>query len=139
MCRHTTACQFLKLVFKVGNTLKCEPHDLVLCTILFHRTSSIIVLFTDKTDKYDFSWVPLWSSTSVLLEFSQKQNFRGFLGEGSTILLINHFWLFLEHFRFSVFQENNYRKSMRADAEMKQILKSKFIIVQQISFKIFIK
>ena len=37
--------------------------------------------------------------------------------------------LFLEHFRYSVFQENYYRKSMRADTEMKQILKSKLSIV----------
>ena len=44
-------------------------------------------------------------------------------------LLINRVSLFLEHFRYSVFQENSYRKSMRADTEMKQILKFKWSIV----------
>ena len=32
-----------------------------------------IVLFTDKTDNYDFSWVSLWSSTSEMLECSEKK------------------------------------------------------------------
>ena len=58
--------QFHKLVFKVGNTLKYGPQDVALCTILFLRTASIIVLFTDKTDKYDFSLVPLWSCWNIV-------------------------------------------------------------------------
>ena len=37
------------------------------------------------------------------------------------ISLINHFKLFLEHFRYSVFQENNHRKSIHANTEMKNI------------------
>ena len=35
----------------------------------------------------------------------------------------------LEHFRYSIFQENNYRQSICADIEMKQILISKLTIV----------
>ena len=47
----------------------------------------------------------------------------------STILSMNRFQLFLEHFKYSVFQENNHGKSMRAGIEMKHMLKSKLGIV----------
>ena len=45
------------------------------------------------------------------------------------ILLINRFDILLEHLRYSVFQENDHRRSIHADTEMKQIVRYKLDIV----------
>ena len=72
---HTTACQFHNLVFKLGYTLKCGLQDNSLCSILFFEQSSQVVLFTDRTDKCQFSLVLFWSSGSVMLKFFGKVEF----------------------------------------------------------------
>ena len=59
---------------QLGSALKCGPQDIVLCTILFLRASSKILLLTERTDKYDFLG-PLMDSNSALLEFNEKAEF----------------------------------------------------------------
>ena len=86
------------------------------------------MLFTDKTDKHDFFFVPLRCSSSLLL--------GNLIKKGISVYFQMKVWDFIDkpslalfaYYKYSEFQENNHRKSMRIDTEMKQILKSKLSI-----------
>ena len=67
--------------------------------------------------------------TTALLECNKRAEFPLILKGRCNDFIEKSFWPFLEGFRPSIFQENNHRKSIHVDREMKQMLISKLGIV----------